>query len=94
MTYPPGAWDEPDKAALDGLTNYAMFAASSEALKPGPPSRIPHPDGGKMGETPNERTTRVVRAALRMLLANKLISVTPPDQRGEYIVLDPPPESP
>jgi hypothetical protein len=85
----PGAWDEPDGETLDRLTRLAMFAGDAEAIKPGPPSRSfrdPVP------ETPHEHTRRVVRAALRMLLANGLVTPTPPAECPEYVVLDPPEE--
>lgn len=88
----PGTWNEPDGEVLRRLTRDAMFAASGEAMKPGPPSRIRDPDGRQQGETPHEHTKRVVRAALRMLLANGLITVTPPEERPEWVVLDPPGE--
>jgi hypothetical protein len=86
----PGNWDEPAAKVLERLMNNAMFAADSEALKKGPPSRIRNPDGSQQGETPHERTTRVVRAALRMLLANGLITALPPEEWPEYVILDPP----
>jgi hypothetical protein len=88
----PGTWNEPDGEALDRLTHLAMFAADGEAMKPGRPSSIRNPDGSQQGETGHERTVRVVRAALRMLLANALITPTPPEDCPEYTVLDPPEE--
>jgi hypothetical protein len=94
VTELPGTWNEPDTELLDGLTHNAMFAASGEAMKPGPPSSIRTPDGWQQGETPHEHTKRVVRAALRMLLANGLITVTPADKRPKWVVLDPPEKAP
>jgi hypothetical protein len=85
-----GTWNEPDGKLLDQLTHQAVFAADSEALRPGPPSRIRSPDGSEQGETGHERTVRMVRATLRMLLANGLITVVAPENWPEWIVLDPP----
>lgn len=91
MTGLPGTWNEPDTELLDQLTHTAMFAADTEAMKPGPPSRSFHnADGSLTPETPHERTVRIVRATLRMLLANGLITVVPPDERPEWVILDPP----
>jgi hypothetical protein len=84
------SWNEPDSDLLGELTHQAMFAAGAEAMKPGPPSRIRNPDGSQQGETLNERDTRVVRAALRMLLANGIITVTPVEERPEWVALSPP----
>ena len=88
----PGEWNEPDGEVLGQLTHDAMFAADAEAMKPGVPSRIRNPDGSRQGETPHEHATRVVRAALRMLLANGLVIAAPQDERPEWIVIDPPGE--
>lgn len=89
----PGDWNEPDRELLDRLTRTAMFAADEEAMKPGPPSRsFRNPDGSHPPETPHERTVRVVRAALRMLLANGLVAAVPPEECPEWVVLDPPEE--
>lgn len=85
-----GNWDEPDAGVLDQLTHQAVFAADSEALRPGPPSRIPNPDGTRQGETGHERTRRIARATLRMLLANGLVAAVPQADWPEYVVLDPP----
>jgi hypothetical protein len=86
----PGTWNEPDTEVLEQLTHNAMFAADDEAMKPGPPSSIRNPDGSRQGETPHEHTTRVVRAALRMLLANGLVTAAAPEDWPEWAVLDPP----
>lgn len=86
----PGTWREPDSDLLDQLTHHAMFAADSEAMKPGVPSRIRNPDGSQQGETSHEHTTRVTRAALRMLLANGLVIAVAPLEWPEWVVLDPP----
>lgn len=88
----PGTWNEPDAQVLDRLLHNAMFAASGESMRPGPPSRIPGPDGRPMGETPHEHTKRVVRAALRMLLANGLVQPVAAEEWPEWVVLDPPGE--
>ncbi|HEX3388840.1 MAG TPA: hypothetical protein VHT94_07365 [Streptosporangiaceae bacterium] len=85
-----GSWNEPDSDLLGELTHQAVFAADAEAMRAGPPSRIRNPDGSRQGETGHERTTRVVRAALRMLLANGIITVTPPGQRPEWVALSAP----
>jgi len=85
----PGTWNEPDSEVLDQLTHTALFAADAEAIKPGPPSRSFR---NPVPETPHEKTRRVVRATLRMLLANGLITVVPPESRPEWVVLDPPGE--
>ena len=86
----PGSWNEPDGEVLDRLARNAMFAADGEAMRPGPPSRVRNPDGSQQGETGHERTGRVVRAALRMLLANGLVIPVAPGEWPEYVVLDPP----
>ena len=92
MTELPGTWNEPDAEMLDQLLHQAMFAADGEAMKPGAPSRIRNPDGSQQGETAHEHTVRVVRAALRMLLANGLVAPAPPESWPEWVVLDAPGE--
>lgn len=89
----PGTWNEPDAALLDELTRQAVFAADSEALRTGPPSKIRNPDGSQQGETGHERTVRVTRATLRMLLANGLITSPPRGDWPEWIMIDPPDEA-
>lgn len=50
----PGTWREPDSDLLNQLTHHAMFAADSEAMKPGVPSRIRNPDGLVIAVAPLE----------------------------------------
>lgn len=85
----PGTWNEPDSGLLDQVTRHAMFAADAEAMRAGPPSRIRNPDGSPQGETGHERTGRIVRASLRLLLANGIVTAEPGNW-PEYVVLDPP----
>jgi hypothetical protein len=86
----PGTWNEPDTELLDGLARHATRAADTEALKAAPRSRIPGPSGLPQGETGHERTARVVRAAVRMLLANGLVAAVPVEDWPEYVVIDAP----
>lgn len=88
----PGTWNEPDAKVLEQLLHNAMFAADGEAMKPGKPSRIRNPDGSQQDETPHEHKTRIVRAALRMLLANGLVTASSPEDWPEWVVPDPPGE--
>lgn len=69
-----------DDEVLELLTNQACFAAGQAWLDHlGDVSRIPNPDGSPQGLTPNEMTTLQVRAALRNLLANRLVTAPPVD---------------
>ncbi len=87
----PGNWNEPDVKVLDQLTRCAALAADTEALRvPTPLSRIRNPDGSLQNETGHERTVRLVRASLRVLLANGIITALPLDQWPEYTVIDAP----
>jgi hypothetical protein len=86
----PVEWNEPDPELLDQLMRVAGMAADTEALRQGPPSRILDPDGSQQGETGHERTQRVTRAALRVLLANGLVTALPPGEWPEYTAIDPP----
>ena len=74
----PG-WREPDKADLDRLTQVATFAADLVWFEERTNREI----------TEAERTRRMVRASLRLLLANGLIAATnvPDDQ---FVFMDPP----
>jgi hypothetical protein len=83
-------WREPDPAEVDAVLRVAMFAADDAALSPGPPSRIRNPDGSPQSETGHERTQRIVRAALRMVLANGLVRAVPHDEWPEYTQMNPP----
>lgn len=90
MSWPETRWDEPDGEVLDALTRQVMFAADLEWFKPGPASSIRNPDGSVQGETGAERMRRIVRAALRMALANGLVTAVPLDEWPEYTATEPP----
>lgn len=76
MDGPPVTWNEPDGDLLDKLTRKGTSAADSVAI-------------GFAG-TGAERTRASVRAALRMLLANGLITAVPSEEWPEYVAIDPP----
>lgn len=72
----PGNWAEPDGRLLDQLTRHGALSAVETAI-------------GFTG-TPHQKTTACIRAALRALLANRLITAAPLEEWPEYVMLDPP----
>jgi hypothetical protein len=78
MTFPgPGDWREPDPGLLNQLADHGASAAHIPVLS--------------AGTATNARKTYVaVRAALRMLLANGLITAVPAEDWPEYLFIDPP----
>lgn len=76
----PGNWDEPDPELLDGLTRDGTFAADAAAME-------------TVG-TPHDKTRAAVRAALRMLLANGMITAVPKEDWPEWVQIDPPQDAP
>lgn len=81
MTSPISAlsnWNDPDPEVLDRLTHNAVFAADTVVIG--------------MSGTGHEKTKAGVRAAIRMLLANGLVSAVPLDEWPEYIRIDVPRE--
>lgn len=74
-------WTEPDPVILDEITQQGCFAADEAILS-----------GGR-GATAAGQTRIGVRAALRMLLANGIITVTPRDEWPEWVASGPGPTS-
>lgn len=74
MTDP--TWNEPDPTILDELTQHGCFAADQAVL-----------DG--TSRTPAEHVRVAVRAALRMLLANGVITATPQTEWPEWWTSEP-----
>lgn len=70
-------WDEPDPAVLDRLTRTAMSAADTAVISAGPGS-------------PHDMVKTGVRAALRCLLANGIITAVPQEDWPEYVRVDAP----
>jgi hypothetical protein len=73
----PGNWDEPDSGLLNELERHGAGAADPVMIR-------------FSGGTPAERTRAAVRAALRMLLANGLVTAVPMEDWPAYVILDPP----
>ena len=76
----PDNWNEPDSDVLDYLTHNGTFAADSAVIALNP------------GATGHVKTKAAVRAALRMLLANGLITAVPSEDRPEWVRIDAPGE--
>jgi len=74
----PWSWTEPDSALLAKLADHGASAA-----------HIPVMNAGTA--TGAQKTYVAVRAALRMLLANGLITAVPADEWPPYLMMDPPP---
>jgi len=75
--------------ALHIIRDYGLFVAGDEAMKPGPPSRIPNPDGSQQGETQHEFISRVVEYTVLYLLEMGLLAI-PGDiaeRRDQYLPL-------
>jgi hypothetical protein len=68
-------WNEPDSSLLGKLADHGASAAHIPVLD---------------AETGAQRTYIAVRAALRMLLANGLITAVPEEDWPEYVVVDAP----
>jgi hypothetical protein len=73
------SWNEPDSELLDKLTRNGKLAADRVVI------------GIGSNSTQSERTRIAVRAALRMLIANGIITVSPIEQWPNLVLLDPPP---
>jgi hypothetical protein len=73
----PGNWNEPDGELLDKLTRHGKAAADTVVI-------------GMPGASGSEKTRAGVRAALRLLLANGLVTAVPAEQWPEYVTIDPP----
>jgi hypothetical protein len=71
----PDDWSEPDPELLDRLTRIGTLAADSAVM-------------ALRGETEAARTAAAVRASLRVLLANNVIS--PVEATSPWVWLDPP----
>jgi hypothetical protein len=70
-------WIEPDASALAELTQTGLLAADSAAATAG-------------ADIPADRDRKVIRAALRGLLANGIITPTARELWPEWVQLDPP----
>jgi hypothetical protein len=82
MTMPgfPDNWNEPSAALLDQLTHNAVFAADSAII------------ALDRDATGHVKTKAAVRAAVRMLLANGLVTAVPQEDWPEYVRIDAPGE--
>jgi hypothetical protein len=69
-------WDDPDPEMLDTLLRHAMGAADTAALE--------------TTGTPHDKTKAAVRASLRVLLANGLVTAVPREEWPEYVRIDAP----
>jgi hypothetical protein len=69
-------WDEPDPEMLDDLLHKAMHAADTAAIA--------------AAGTAHDKVKAAVRASLRMLLANGLVTAVPREEWPEYVRIDAP----
>lgn len=75
-----------DDEVLDALTRVACFAADDAAIDAsGRVSKVRRPDGGPQGLTGAELTEVVVRAGIRCLIANSLITHGTVDEIHEIL---------
>lgn len=74
MTSPGRPWNEPDAELLAELVRTGALA-------------VPMPEPGMLGV---DRDVAAVRAAVRCLLANGLVTAAPRESWPEWITLDPP----
>lgn len=75
MGFPEWVNAEFDQDAARDIIRWAMFAADAEAGRPGPPSRIPNPDGSSQPETRAEFISRLTRTIVLYLLETGLLVI-------------------
>lgn len=76
----PGTWNEPDTEVLDQLTRLSTFSADTAVC------RLPADTVGTV------KTEAAVRGALRMLLAQGIITAVPRDDWPQHVRIDAPGE--
>jgi hypothetical protein len=79
---PDGEVAEFDRDIARDVVRVAAMAASAEALRPTPVSRVRNPDGSAQGETMAEHDARIVRTSVMHLLEQELV-VFPGDIKGK-----------
>ena len=72
-------WDEPDPGLLAELTRTGALGAEGDLARRGMAIALPV-----------EHDRAMIRAALRCLLANRMITITPRESWPEWQLLDPP----